>query len=104
MLLLRCGRFWALGWVGLVGLIGLSVLWGRMSRAAVVMACVFLIGSTLPLGWMGATYVIAPMIAGPSHDTAPWSETVFAASPAAAGVAMIVAAWMAARHRTTEVD
>ncbi|WP_166878689.1 hypothetical protein [Salinibacterium sp. ZJ450] len=95
-------HFWALGWVGLIGLIGLSVLWGRISRAAPAIACVFLIGSTWPLGWIGATYVIAPIIGGSSHDTAPWSETVFAASPAAAGVAMIVAAWMAARRRATE--
>ncbi|WP_166872734.1 hypothetical protein [Salinibacterium sp. ZJ450] len=87
----------ALGLVGLVGLIALILLWGRKSQAAAV-ACVFLIGST-GLGHILATYVIAPLIAGISHDTTPWSETVVAASTAAAGVAMLIAAGATVRRR-----
>jgi hypothetical protein len=68
----------------------LLVLWRRRSWAATA-ACAFLIGST-GLGWFLASYLVAPLITGGSHDTAPWSETVVAASTAAAGIAMILAA------------
>lgn len=80
----------ATGWIGLVGLIALALLWRRRSRA-IMLACVFLIGNT-PLGYLVATFVIAPVISGGSHDTAPWTESVVAVSAAAAAVAMIVAA------------
>ncbi|MBG6237833.1 hypothetical protein IWX78_000788 [Mycetocola sp. CAN_C7] len=79
----------ALGWVSVIGLTVMAVLW-RGSRALMV-ACIFLLGSTF-VGYLMATFVIAPMLSGGSHDTAPWTETVVAASVAIAGVAMASAA------------
>jgi hypothetical protein len=87
-----------LGWISVFGLLVLTVLWVPKSRAAMI-ASVFLLGST-GLGYLIAAFVIAPILAGgPSHDTTPWTETVIAASTAAAGVAMLLTAWMAARRR-----
>jgi propanediol dehydratase large subunit len=81
----------ALEWFGILGLIALGVLWQRKSLA-VTAACIFLIGGT-DLGRLLAAFVIAPMFAaGVSHDTTPWTETVVAASAAAAGVAMLFTA------------
>jgi hypothetical protein len=66
-------------------------------------ACVFLIGSTA-LGGMLAASLIAPLIAnGGSHDTTPWTESVVAASTAAAGLAMIFAAGAAVRGKAPAV-
>ena len=63
----------------------------RKPRSAMI-TCVFLLGSTA-LGYVLAAFLIAPIVAGEaSHDTTPWTETVVAASTAAAGVAMILAA------------
>ncbi len=78
-----------LGFVSTDALIALAVLWRNKLWAASV-ACVFLIGLSLA-GYLLATYVIAPLFAGSSHDTAPWTETVVAASTAAAGIAMLFA-------------
>lgn len=88
--------FLAVGWVAVAGLITLSVLWRRISRPAAV-ACLFLIGNTL-LGYLVATYGIAPLFTGGSHDTAAWSETVVAVSVGGAGIAMIIAAATAVRR------
>jgi hypothetical protein len=80
----------ALDWIAFIGLIVLAVMWWN-SRAAVI-TCFFLIGST-GMGLLVAAFVIAPIVAGgTSHDTTPWTETVVAASTAAAGIAMIVGA------------
>ncbi|WP_157155934.1 MULTISPECIES: hypothetical protein [unclassified Diaminobutyricimonas] len=95
--------FGALGWVAVFGLVALAVLWFRKSRAA-MLACGFLFGAT-GLGYLLATFVIAPMVAGyASHDTTPWSETVVAASTAAAGIAMIVVATATVLHRGPRAD
>jgi hypothetical protein len=91
---------WGLGWFGFFGLIGLGVLWWQRSWAA-MLACAFLLAATWPLGWFVSTYLIAPIIAGSSYDTAPWSETVVAVFTAAAGVAMIVSAAPARRRPAT---
>jgi hypothetical protein len=81
--------FWALMLVGSAGLVSLGLLWRARLRAAMA-ACAFLFGSTV-MGYFMATYVIAPIIGGTSHDTAPWTETVVAASTGLAGVAMLFA-------------
>jgi hypothetical protein len=84
-------EYLATGWVGIVGLILLALLWARRSPAA-MMACLFLLGSTM-LGYLITTYQIAPIFAGyVSYDTTPWTETIVAVWAAAAAVAMIVAA------------
>lgn len=83
-------------WVGFASLGILAVLWRARSRAAVA-ACLFLIGSTT-LGYGLATYAIAPLFTGGSHDTARWTETVVALTSAAAGLAMLAVARSAARR------
>ncbi|WP_113718938.1 hypothetical protein [Arthrobacter dokdonensis] len=84
--------------VGFAGLIALAALWQRRLRAAMA-ACLFLIGSSL-VGYVIATYMIAPVFAGgTSHDTTPGTETVVAASTAAAGIAMLFAVRAVARRR-----
>ncbi|WP_411732392.1 hypothetical protein [Paeniglutamicibacter sp.] len=76
--------------VGLASLIALASLWASRLRAAMA-ACLFLLGSTI-VGEIVANFMIAPMIAGgTSHDTTRWSETVIAASTAAAAVSMLYA-------------
>ena len=76
----------------------LGASWLRRSRAAVA-TCVFLVGST-GLGYFLAAFWIAPIFAGGvSYDTTPWTETVVAASTAAAGIAMILAARVSAHRR-----
>lgn len=77
------------------GLAVLAMLWRRKLPGAAA-ACLFLIGSSLP-GYVLATYMIAPVLGGGSHDTARWTESVVAASTAGAGVALIVAIWNVAR-------
>ena len=87
----------AVGIVGFAGLVALAVLWRRRLPAAMA-ACLFLLGSS-GAGYFVATYLIAPVFAGGiSHDTTPWTETVVAASTAAAGLAIIVAARAVARR------
>lgn len=97
--------FWAPALVALAGLIALGALWRGTSPAAMA-ACFFLLGSTL-LGYLLAAFLIAPVFAGyVSHDTTPWTESVIAASTAAAGFCMIFAVWTAVRrraHRTSAV-
>ncbi|SEN81223.1 hypothetical protein E3O25_14290 [Cryobacterium sp. TMT1-3] len=84
--------------IGFAGLIALSVRWLRVSWASSV-ACLLLLGVTLP-GYIVATFQIAPALLGyQSHDTTPFTETIVAVSTAAAGVAMLVAAGMAERSR-----
>lgn len=78
-----------LGFVSFVALVALGALWLRRSRPAAV-ACAFLTGASL-VGYIMATYLIAPLISGGSYDTAPWTETVVAATAAAAGFAMLFA-------------
>jgi hypothetical protein len=85
-----------LGAVGFIGLGVLGIRWLR-SSAATSAACVFLLGASLP-GYLWAAFVIAPAVAGTqSYDTTPWTETVVAATIAAAGLSMLVAAAVAAR-------
>lgn len=84
-------NMWALGHIGLLGLLALAWLWWRKLRTASV-ACLFLTGSTL-MGYFLSMYLIAPIVtSGGSHDTARWTESVVAASTAAAAVAIIMAA------------
>ena len=83
--------------VGFVGLIVLGVRFVRKSWPASV-ACVMLLGSTLP-GLMLANFTIAPEIVGyQSHDMTPFTETIVASSTAAAGVMLLGAAVVS--HRT----
>lgn len=89
----------AVGWVAFFGLIALGVIW-HSSRAAVT-TCAFLIGSTW-LGYLLAAFVIAPLFAGGSHDTTRWTETVVAATTAAAGIAMLVGTWGVLRKTTAQ--
>lgn len=84
-------NMWALGHIGLLGLLALAWLWWRKLRTASV-ACLFLTGSTL-MGYFLSMYLIAPIVtSGGSQDTARWTESVVAASTAAAAVAIIMAA------------
>jgi len=83
-------QLWPLSLLGLAGLFALAALWWRRLRAAMA-ACLFLMGSTLA-GYFVATYLIAPLFFGTSHDTAPWTEAVVAASTVGAGIAMVFAA------------
>jgi hypothetical protein len=80
------GVFWPMLLVALVGLVALALFWGYRLPAAGI-ACVFLIGSTMA-GYLLATYMVAPILFGMSHDTARFTETVVAASTAAAAVAV----------------
>ncbi|TFD66325.1 hypothetical protein [Cryobacterium ruanii] len=83
--------------VGFVGLIVLGARFVRKSWPASV-ACVMLLGSTLP-GLMLANFTIAPEIVGyQSHDMTPFTETIVASSTAAAAVMLLVAAVVS--HRT----
>ena len=84
--------------IGFAGLIALSVRWLRASWASSV-ACLLLLGVTLP-GTIVVTFQIAPAILGyQSHDTTPFTETIVALCTAAAGFAMLVAAGVAERSR-----
>ena len=80
-----------IGWLAVVALCILAARW-MSALAPAAAACVFLLGSTWP-GIVVATYMIAPVFAGgQSHDTSPWTETVMAATTAAAGISMLLAA------------
>lgn len=85
----------AVVWIPSVGLVALTLSWVRSLPAAAT-ACLFLIGSSWA-GYLLATYLIAPVFSGASHDTARWTETVIALSTAAAGTFLIVAARKVAR-------
>lgn len=74
-------------YLGFAAPVILAVRW-RNRLPAVSIACVFLLGSTV-VGYIVSTYLIAPLIAGMSHDTARWTETVIAVSTAAAGIATV---------------
>jgi hypothetical protein len=88
----------ALSLVAPAGLLVLTACWWRRSTAA-RFACAFVFGSS-EVGILLAAFVIAPIFAGGvSHDTTPWTETVVAASTAAAGVAMLFVARTAIRGR-----
>lgn len=77
--------------VGCGALIALGCLWLRNSPARAA-ACLFLLGATVP-GYLVAAFIIAPAVAGyQSYDTTPFTETVVAASTAAAGIALAAAA------------
>ncbi len=90
---------WSISAIGCLCLIGLAILWARVSRAAAV-SSLLLLGNTVP-GYLIATFATAPAIAGyQSHDTTPWTETVVAISAAAAGITMLAAAWSAGPRRT----
>ena len=61
-------------------------------------AVVLALGASVP-GYLVATFAIAPLVNGTgSYDTTPWTETVVAASTAAAALAMLVSA-VAVRRR-----
>lgn len=78
----------------ILGLLYLCLRWLTVSWAA-TLACVFLLGSTLP-GYLAATFVIAPAIAGyQSYDTTPWTETIVAATTALAGIWLLIAVGIA---------
>jgi hypothetical protein len=84
-----------------VGLISLSVWWLKRAWPASV-ACVFLLGNTIP-GYLLASFQIAPAIVGyQSHDTTPWTEAVVAATAAAAALALLIAAGAARAARTAK--
>ena len=83
-----------IGWLAVVALCILGARWMSMLAPASA-ACFFLLGSTWP-GIVVAMYMIAPLFGGQSHDTSPWTETVMAATTAAAGVSMLLAARSAA--------
>lgn len=90
----------AVTWIAFVGLIALGVMW-RTSVAAMA-TCLFLLGST-GVGYLFATFVIAPLFAGGiSHDTTPGTETVIAATTAAAGIAMLIGAWVVVRRNSAQ--
>ena len=72
-------------YVGFAAPVVLAFRWRNRIPAARIV-CVFLLGATV-VGYLVSTYLIAPLIAGMSHDTARWTETVIAVSTAAAGVA-----------------
>lgn len=74
-------------YLGFLAPVILAVRWRNRLPAASI-TCVFLLGSTI-VGYMVSTYLLAPLIAGMSHDTARWTETVIAVSTAAAGVATV---------------
>lgn len=85
------------GAIGFAGLIVLAGRWLRVSWPTAV-ACLLLLGASLP-GYLVAAFTIAPALAGyQSHDTTPWTETIVAAWPALAGLAMCGAAGWAARR------
>lgn len=86
----------ALWWIGVVGLAALARLWWHKLTAAAT-ACLCLLGSTF-VGYFLATFLVAPMFFGSSHDTAKWTEAVVAASTAAAGIAMVFAVRDVARR------
>ena len=96
------GVFWTMFWASLLGLGALALLWGNRLRAAGT-ACSLLIGSTM-LGYLLATYMVAPMIFGGSHDTARFTETVVAASTAAAAVAMAFGARDVVRRTARSIE
>ncbi|KFF58459.1 hypothetical protein JF66_18420 [Cryobacterium sp. MLB-32] len=80
--------------VQIIGLLFLGLRWLTVSWGAAI-ACVFLLGSTLP-GYLAATFLIAPAIAGyQSYDTTPWTETIVAATTALAGLWLLVAVGIA---------
>ena len=80
-----------LGIASSVCLLVLAVLWARTAWAS-SLACLLLMGATIP-GYLVAAFVIAPEVAGyQSYDSTPWTETIVAAWPAAAAVALLVGA------------
>ncbi|MFL4472388.1 hypothetical protein ACIPVK_00100 [Paeniglutamicibacter sp. MACA_103] len=76
---------WALLLTGLVKPLALAGLW-RVRLPAASAACVFLTGTSF-VGYLAATYVISPIMAGSYYD-ARWTETVMAVSTGAAAAAM----------------
>lgn len=86
---------------GFVGLILLASRWLRSAWLASV-ACVLLLGSTMP-GYLLASFQIAPAIVGyQSHDTTPWTEAVVAVTTGAAGTVLLIAALVKPASRTAE--
>ena len=86
------------GLVGFVCLVVLGIRW-LWASTATALACGFLLGSTLP-GYFVAGYLIAPALTNySSYDTTPWTETVVAATTAAGGLALVVAAGVTAIRR-----
>jgi hypothetical protein len=89
--------------VAVVGLVALAVRWLRVSPAASV-ACVLLLGATLP-GFYLASFQIAPALVGyQSYDTTPFTETIVAASTALAALAMLAAMILASRRAPSAVS
>jgi len=77
----------------------LVVLALRTVRASgpAALSCILLLGSTLP-GYLVATFIIAPMIAGyQSYDTTPGTESVVAACVAGAAACLLGAALRSGR-------
>ncbi len=91
-------HFIAVLWLPMAGLVALGVRWrSRMPAAAA--ACFLLLGTTVA-GFIVASSMIAPFMAGyVSHDTTPWTESVMAAAVAASGIALLFAAWAVSRYR-----
>lgn len=86
-----------------VGLLLLSALWLKPAWPASV-ACVLLLGNTIP-GYLLASVQVAPAIVGyQSHDTTPWTEAVVAATAAAAGLALLVGAYVARARRAETAE
>ncbi|GAA1877701.1 hypothetical protein GCM10009715_25530 [Paeniglutamicibacter psychrophenolicus] len=96
------GVFWTMFWAALLGLGALALIWGNRLPAAGA-ACALLIGTTL-LGYLLATYVVAPIFFGGSHDTARFTETVVAASTAAAAIALAFGARDVVRRADVGVE
>jgi len=91
---------WVLSLTAFVCLIILAVMSLPASRA-VSLACLFLVGATVP-GYLCASYAVAPIIIGyQSYDTTPWTETIVAGSTAAAGFCLLAGVAVAAFRRGT---
>lgn len=74
-----------------VCLVLLGVRWSR-GRWPASVACVFLVGNTVP-GYLFAAFTIAPIVTGyQSYDSTPWTETIVAAFTALAALALLAAA------------
>ncbi|MBF4574303.1 hypothetical protein ITJ64_17465 [Herbiconiux sp. VKM Ac-1786] len=83
--------------VSAIGLVYLAAERFTSTTWPAAIACLLLVGSTMP-GLLVAAFVIAPAVVGyQSFDTTPWTETIVAAWTALAAVAMLVAAGLSAR-------